>query len=137
MALGLTPIEHLARARSDLRMGAAIALTGAEGAALVIAAEVATAERLADLRARGPLDLAITGWRAATLKARAYDGDIARVAVPRDAGIGWVHATADPSADLDWPMKGPYVTRREGSAVAWTQSMPASRATATRARSPS
>ena len=117
MGLGLTPIETLARARSDLRMGAAVGLTGAAGAALVIAAEVATAERLADLRARGPLDLAITGWRAATLKARAYDGDIARIAVPRDADIGWVHATADPSADLAWPMKGPYVSRRDGSAA--------------------
>jgi len=116
MGLGLTPIEQLARARSDLRMGVAIALEGAGGAALVLAAETATEDRLDALRRRGPLDLAITGWRAATLKARAYDGDLARVAVARDAGIDWVHATADPSRDLAFPMKGPYVTRREGAA---------------------
>ncbi len=117
MGLGLTPIEQLARVRADLRMGAAVALADGASAALVLAAEVATADRLEELRRRGPLDLAITGWRAATLKARAYDDDIARVAVPRDAGIDWVHATADPSADLAFPMKGPYVTRRDGSAA--------------------
>ena len=116
MSLGLTAIERLARARSDLRMGAAVALEGSGDAALVLAAEAATAERLDDLRSRGPLDLAITDRRATTLKARAYDGDLARVAVPRDAGIDWVHATADPSTDLAFPMKGPYATRREGRA---------------------
>ena len=97
-------------------MGVAVALADGGGAALVLAAETATADRLDALRRRGPLDLAITGWRAETLKARAYDGDLARVAVPRDAGIDWVHATADPSRDLALPMKGPYVTRRDGAA---------------------
>ena len=51
MGLGLTPLERLARARSDLRMGAAVALRDGGGAALVLAAETATAERLDDLRA--------------------------------------------------------------------------------------
>ena len=66
----------------------------------MLAAEAATAERLAELRALGPVDLALTDWRAATLKARAYDGDLARVVLPRDADLAWVRATADPSADL-------------------------------------
>jgi GTP cyclohydrolase II len=114
MALGLTPRERLARARADLRMGAAVALEGGGAAALAIAAETATAARLADLRALGPVDLALTARRAATLKARAYDGDLARVALPREAGLDWVRATADPSADLAWPMKGPYGSRRDG-----------------------
>ncbi len=114
MALGLTPRERLARARADLRMGAAVALEGDGAAALAIAVETATPDRLADLRSLGPVDLALTARRAATLKARAYDGDLARVALPRDAGIDWVRATADPSADLAWPMKGPYVSRRDG-----------------------
>ncbi len=117
MGLGLIPLERLARARSDLRMGAAVALRDGDGAALVLAAETATAERLAELRARGPVDLALTGWRAETLKARAYDGDLARVVLPADADLAWVRATADPSADLAWPMKGPYATRRGGGAA--------------------
>ena len=117
MGLGLTPSEKLARARADLRMGRAVVLALGAEAALVLAAETATAARLADLRALGPVDLALTLRRAETLKARAYDGDLARVALPADADLNWVRATADPSADLDWPMKGPYVTRREGPAA--------------------
>jgi GTP cyclohydrolase II len=116
MRLGPGPVEQLARLRGDLRLGVPVLLTGAGGAALVLAAETATAERLALLRARGEVDLAISDWRAETLKARAYDGDVARVIPPRDADLSWVRATADPSADLRFPMKGPYATRRDGSA---------------------
>jgi GTP cyclohydrolase II len=116
MGLGLTVLERRARARADLRMGLPVVLAGA-GAALVLAAETTTAARLADLRALGPVDLALTARRAATLKARAYDGDLARVALPADADLAWVQATADPSADLAWPMKGPYATRRGGEAA--------------------
>lgn len=116
MGLGPVPLEMLARARSDLRMGTAVVLEDGTGAALVLAAETATADRLAALRALGPAEMAITGWRAETLKARAYDGDLARVVLPADATLAWVRATADPAADLDWPMKGPYLTRRGGEA---------------------
>ncbi len=117
MGLGLTALERLARARSDLRMGVPVVLCDGGAAGLALAAETATAERLAALRALGPVDVALTERRAATLKARAYDGDVARVALPGDADLGWVRATADPSADLDWPMKGPYLARRGGSAA--------------------
>ncbi|PZQ52144.1 MAG: GTP cyclohydrolase II [Rhodovulum sulfidophilum] len=116
--LGPGPVEQLARLRGDMRLGVPVLLTGDAGAALALAAETATAERLALLRARGPVDLAISDWRAETLKARAYDGDLARVILPRDADLAWVRATADPSADLRFPMKGPYATHRDGSAEA-------------------
>ncbi|HSF95354.1 MAG TPA: GTP cyclohydrolase II [Thermohalobaculum sp.] len=114
--MSLTPGEIAARARADLRIGAPVALVSATGGALVLAAEVLGAARLEGLRAEGPdaLDLALTHRRAETLRARAYDGDLARVAVPADADAGWVRATADPSRDLATPLKGPYATRREG-----------------------
>ena len=116
MGLNLTIAERVARARADLRMGAVIVLSGSQGAALVQAAELVSPERFAALRALGPLDLAVTGRRAETLRARAYDGDVARIVVPEEADCRWVRATADPAHDLDMPMKGPYATRREGSA---------------------
>jgi GTP cyclohydrolase II len=116
MALGLTPQEKLARARADLRMGVAVALVGDGAGALVAAAEVATAARLDDLRRLGPVDLALTARRAGTLKARAYDGNLARIILPDDSDLAWVRATADPSADLVFPMKGPFATRRGGDA---------------------
>ena len=115
MTLALTLTERLARARGDLRMGVPVVLVG-EGAALVVAVEELTAERLADLRGFGQPVIALTDRRAETLKARAYDGDLARIALPADQGIDWVRSLADPADDLRWPMKGPLNALREGTA---------------------
>lgn len=116
MSLDLTPAERVARARADLRMGAVVVLTGPSGAALVQAAETVRAARLVDLRALGQPQLALTRWRAETLRARAYDGDVARLVVPAEADCGWIWSVADPATDLDTPMKGPFVSARGGDA---------------------
>ncbi len=116
MGLDLTPAERVARARADLRMGAVIVLSGPGGAALVQAAEAASAARLADLRALGEPQLAVTRWRAETLRARAYDGDLARLVVPAGADCEWIWSVADPATDLDTPMKGPFASARGGDA---------------------
>ena len=109
--------ELLARARADLRMGVPVVLTGDGGAVLAAAAETLSAERLADLRAFGGRPVvAITARRAETLRARAYDGDLARVILPPDAGPDWVQALADPADDLTLPMKGPLTSERDGDA---------------------
>jgi GTP cyclohydrolase II len=105
--------EMLARARADLRMGVPVVL----GDVLVLAAETLTAARLADVMAlAGQPVLAITLRRAQTLKARAYDGDLARIVVPHDVTLKWVQSIADPADDLRAPMKGPLTELREGSA---------------------
>lgn len=109
--------DLLARARSDLRLGVPVVLTGAEAAGIVVmAVETANEARLAALRALGDLDLVLTGRRAETLRARAYDGDVARVVVPPSASLRWMRALADPADDLEQPMKGPVATRRGGDA---------------------
>lgn len=117
MSLSPTPLERLNRARADLRMGLPVALHTPDGAALMVPAESLTIQRLRDLRAlcEQPV-LAVTGHRAQTLKARAYDGDVARVLIPPDADLAWIAALADPADDLRMPMKGPLRTLREGSA---------------------
>jgi GTP cyclohydrolase II len=114
MAFAPDITERLARARADLRMGVPIVL---EGGALVLAAETLDAVRLADLRTLGgEAVLAVTVRRAQTLKARAYDGDVARIVLPPDATLNWVRSVADPADDLRVPMKGPLQTTRDGSA---------------------
>ena len=113
MAFAPDITERLARARADLRMGVPVVL---EGGLVVLAVETLDQARFADLRAMGMPTLAITSWRAETLKARAYDGDLARVVLPQDATLSWVQAIADPADDLRNPMKGPLRTVREGSA---------------------
>jgi GTP cyclohydrolase II len=115
VSLSPTPLELLARARADLRLGLPVVVTAAGRAALAAAAETVDAARLARLRVMGGrLALAVTARRAETLKARAYDGDLARIEVPSDAGLAWVQAVADPADDLAQPMKGPLRSLREG-----------------------
>jgi GTP cyclohydrolase II len=109
--------ELLARARADLRMGLPVVLTDGTKAVLAIAIETLTSDRLGDLRAiSGQAVIAITARRAETLKARAYDGDLARVLLPSGADLNWVLSIADPADDLRVPMKGPLTAERGGSA---------------------
>ena len=116
MTLGPSVIERIARARGDLRMGVPVVFVGKSAAAMVVAVEALQPARLAELRAMGELELAITARRAETLKARAYDGDVARIAVPKGADLAWLRSVADPADDLRSPMKGPFQALREGGA---------------------
>ncbi|AGT10439.1 GTP cyclohydrolase II [Paracoccus aminophilus] len=113
MSLIPTLAETVSRARSDLRMGLPIVV----GGYLAAAVETLSPERLASLRALGPATLAITDWRAATLKARVYDRDLARIRVPESADHAWLRAVADPAGDLMTPMKGPLQSERGGDAA--------------------
>lgn len=117
MTLAPTIIERLTRARGDLRMGVPVVLADGGAAALVVAVEALGAPRLAELRTLGLPELAITARRAETLKARAYDGDLARITVPGSAGLEWLRAMADPADDLRVPMKGPFNSLRDGGAA--------------------
>ena len=116
MTLGPSSIERIARARGDLRMGVPVVLVGAGQAAMVVAVEALSPARLVELRAVSAPELAITARRAETLKARAYDGDLARIGIPKAADVGWLRSVADPADDLRNPMKGPFQSLREGGA---------------------
>ena len=119
MALRPNTTELIARARADLRMGVPVVLQSADHLALILATETLSAARLADVRALGgkPV-LAVTARRAETLKAQVYDGELARIVLPKDAGIDWIQAIADPADDLRMPMKGPFETDRGGDVAA-------------------
>ncbi len=114
MSLIPTLAETLSRARSDLRMGLPIVVDGY----LAAAVETLTPTRLTEIRALGPSTLALTEWRAATLKARVYDGDLARIIVPDGADLSWLRALADPAGDLMTPLKGPLQSARGGDVAA-------------------
>lgn len=118
MSLAPDITELMARARADLRMGLPVVLRDGPVAVLAASAETIGPDRLAVLKALAPQPvLAITARRAETLKARAYDGDLARVQLPEDAGLAWVRALADPADDLRHPMKGPFLPVRDGPAA--------------------
>ena len=117
MSFSPTIVERLARARADLRMGVPVVLTGPQDV-LVLAAETLNVARFSDILAMGGAPvLVITERRATTLKARAYDGDLARILLPKDASLAWVQAIADPADDLRSPMKGPLKSARDDDAA--------------------
>ena len=113
MNLLLTLDEEIARAKSDVRMGLPVAIDDW----LVAAIETLSPARYGTLREAGPAVVTITARRAATLKARAYDGDLARICVPADASLAWMKNIADPAADMMNPLQGPFETLREGPAT--------------------
>ncbi len=119
---GLTPSPLVAveRAANDLRAGLpAIVDDGAAGA-LVFAAELATAEKLATLaRWTGAApDLALTHNRAATLKIRLYTPEIVLVPIAGHITPEIVRSLADPELDLAQPLRGPFDARRDAVAPA-------------------
>ncbi|SEA17829.1 GTP cyclohydrolase II [Rubrimonas cliftonensis] len=118
MSLSLSAPEMIARARADLRIGAPVCVDAGGAAAVVMAAELVTPERLEAMRALGDVDLAISDRRAGTLKARAYDGDLARIVVDAATTPARIRAAVDPSRALTDPMAGPFATRRGGDAAA-------------------
>ena len=109
-----TLAESVSRARTDLRMGLPVVL----GAHLAAAVETLPPDRMAQMLALGPTVLAVTERRAGTLKAMVYDGDLARIELPRDADPAWLRAVADPAGDLMTPMKGPFRLARGGDVTA-------------------
>ncbi|MBY6093091.1 GTP cyclohydrolase II [Pseudooceanicola sp. 502str34] len=112
-------IDLLSRARGDLRLGLGVVLAGAERCHLMLAIETLSPDRLAALRALGGRpEIALTVRRAETLKARVYDGDVARLPLPDEADLAWLVGLADPADDLMRPMKGPLRALREGDAAA-------------------
>ncbi|MEM7718941.1 MAG: GTP cyclohydrolase II [Pseudomonadota bacterium] len=114
MTLIPTLAERLARARTDLRLGLPVVLKAGSRSALILAADGVQERRFVELCSFGSPSLVISSWRAETLRARAYDGDLARIALPNDATADWVRAVADPQDDLSTPMKGPFATARGG-----------------------
>ena len=105
---------------SDLRFGIPIILGDKEGDNLLVSIETLNSnnfERLKNffsIKQSKPY-IAITKNRANLLKARVYETDIARIKIPKLFSLKWIKATADPSLDFDYPMKGPYESFRCGN----------------------
>lgn len=115
MKMSLNTSELLARAMADLRIGLPVVLAQDDGL-VILSAESAGGERLSYGSQQNDACLALTARRAEILKARIYDGDIARIAIPKTATVTWLRSVSDPSTDLDTPMKGPLESIRGGSA---------------------
>jgi GTP cyclohydrolase II len=112
-----TPTERVSRARADLRMGVPVVIASGEAGLCGLGRRNGGRQRVAALRALGRSRSGDHARRAETLKARAYDGDLARIAMPEEADATWLADIATPRDDLMAPMKGPLQTLRDGDAT--------------------
>jgi GTP cyclohydrolase II len=108
--------QSIARAQSELMIGMPVILENEGARVMMTAVETCSSALFETLRAGKDTHLSITARRAEVLKAMVYDGDLARIALPDEAGFAWIRAMADPSLDMNTPMKGPFRCLREGDA---------------------
>ncbi len=102
------------RAAGDFRRGAPVLIRGAGSEILMAAAvETLTQETLSALAAEFTLSLLLTHDRAQTLKIRLYTPDVVAIPLSASMRLSDLRAAADPTADLDYPMKGPFDAQRE------------------------
>ncbi len=114
MPHGLKKEEILARILSDLRLGLPVLLKDKTHMVMALPVENCSSARMKEFLTEGNSVLALTRKRADTLKARVYDGNLARILIPGEANIDWIRAVADPSRDLQVPLKGPLESQRGG-----------------------
>ena len=104
---------------SDLRFGIPIILGDNDTYEMIVAIETLNEETFQKILAYSSSSnlepyIAITKNRAIFLKARVYDGNIARLKLSNPISFNWIKSTADPSKDFEYPLKGPYFSIREG-----------------------
>src|SRR5262245_11085109 len=112
----LLPPEHLVeRAAAELRRGAPILIRSHKRgeSAIVVAAETVSDTTLASLvKLCGAPSSILTHDRAATLKIRLYTPRVVAVPHDRNVSAAELRAIADPTSDLDFPLKGPFEASR-------------------------
>ncbi|SPJ23326.1 GTP cyclohydrolase II [Palleronia abyssalis] len=110
-----SPLEWLSRARSDLRVGLPVILREGARRCLIAGAETVSDTRLSWFCEDGTATLALTHWRAETLKIRVYDDDLARLPLAPGIQRRDLAALIDPVGDLATPLKGPFHAVRDGA----------------------
>lgn len=116
-------LEEVARAVDALRAGSLVQLVDAdESVTTSLAVETASeaALRALDVAPGAVPRLVLTHARARTLKLRLYTPDIVALPVDIPLDLHGLRAIADPTIDLDEPLKGPFETLREALPGAWT-----------------
>ena len=112
--LRLTNQEILMRARTDLRLGVPIVLSGNGKDAMVTPIDVLSQARLDQLKSINEKSfILLTARRAQTLKCPVYEGNFARIELDKTPKISSLKAISDPSLDLYNPLKGPFDVIRE------------------------
>tara|TARA_B100001057_G_scaffold459048_1_gene508863 strand:- start:399 stop:1493 length:1095 start_codon:yes stop_codon:yes gene_type:complete len=114
----LSSSEISSRLVSDLRLGLPVILYDAQQFVLVAAIETLYSEKLEKINQitkNKKFEIAITNRRAKVLNARIYNESVTRLSVEGKTNLQLLQAIADPSKDLDFPLKGPFQSKRDGN----------------------
>ena len=114
----LSSSEISSRLVSDLRLGVPIILFDKQQSVLAAAIETLSSEKLEKINQitkSKKFEIAITNRRAKVLNARIYNETVTRLSIEGKIDIQLLHAIADPSRDLDYPLKGPFHSERDGN----------------------
>ena len=116
MQINTSIMEQTARLRNDLKLGRPVLVRNKKKTSLIFAVETLKKNIAPQINESYFTNshLAITARRAKTLNAIAYDGDLARIVIPKAVSHNWLVSTANPALDLEHPMKGPFKTMRSG-----------------------
>ncbi|MEN3975320.1 GTP cyclohydrolase II [Emcibacter sp. SYSU 3D8] len=103
-------LRRVEEAFAALRRGRLVTVTGEQGATLCLAAETVSPETMGDLKRRSKATpmVALTAHRAAVLRINPTGADIIRVPLASHFNARLVRSLADPTHDLDNPMRGPF-----------------------------
>ncbi len=115
-------VDKVIRAVDAFRRAKPVLIRDGRARHLAFAAE--TIEPL-DLKKalRGRAQLVLTHARARTLKIRLYTPDVVALPLTQEMDLSLLRAIADPTDDLDFPMKGPFDTERKKLAAAFGASI--------------
>ena len=72
-------------------------------------------EKINEITNTEKFEIAITNRRAKVLNARVYNEAVTRLSIKEKIEMQLLHAIADPSKDLDYPLKGPFQSERDGN----------------------
>ena len=115
--INITVDERISRIYTDLRLGIPAVIQSHE-TYLIAPVETLNQKRFDFIRSwLEELTLVISSQRANTLKMSSYDKSLARIKVPADRNLEWLKAVADPSKDLTFGIKGPFVQIRGGGSI--------------------
>ena len=114
----LNASEISSRLVSDLRLGLPVILYDGEQIVLAAAIETLSSEKLEKINQitkSKKFEIAITNRRAKVLNVRIYNEEVTRLSIEEKIDLHLLHAIADPSKDLDYPLKGPFQSERDGN----------------------
>ena len=115
--INITVDERVSRIYTDLRLGIPAVIQSDE-TYLIAPVETLNQKRFDFLRScLKEVTLVISSQRANTLKMSSYDKSLARIKVPADRNLEWLKAVADPSKDLTFGIKGPFIQMRGGDTI--------------------